>query len=165
MAEALPAPLPALLFDATHDNATPSERRHAADAAATLALAALAVCAGGSSRGFDLLVPENVSVVADHRRYADAPRRLAGLLRAWERGEGEGAAAAPLPSVAPCVGGPAGARFAVDMTQGLRRVRRRLNALKAEAAARGLSELYCQSDAAPCGADLVTVLRLSLIHI
>ena len=69
VAEVLPAPLPALFFDCTHDNQTANEKRHPADALAAAVVISAAVCAGGTTRGTDILVPENLSVVTDHRLY------------------------------------------------------------------------------------------------
>lgn len=162
VAEVLPATLPALFFDCTHDNPTPHEKRHPVDAIASLAIASAAVCAGGTSRGFDILVPENLSVVTDHRLYEDSPSKLSEMLHQWMQpsfgGMLAGQSSAPPPSVAPCIG-PAGSRFAVDMSAGIRLVRRRLNALKQEMAARGHTEIYAQADSAPNGADIVTVVR------
>ena len=59
----IPARLPAMLFDCTHDNVTPSQRRHPADALSTAALVSASVCDVGSVRGFDVMVHDNPSVV------------------------------------------------------------------------------------------------------
>ncbi len=69
VATVLPSALPALFFDCTHDNVTPAQKRHAVDALATAVVVAASVCPGGSNRGFDILVPENINVVTDHRLY------------------------------------------------------------------------------------------------
>ncbi len=65
----MPRPLPALLFDCTHDNETPAQKRHPADALSSAALVSAAVCAIGSVRGYDIFVPENPSVVFENRPY------------------------------------------------------------------------------------------------
>lgn len=70
VSELIPGRLPAILFDCTHDNVTPAQRRHPGDALSSAALVAAAVCAVGSVRGYDLLVPENPSVVSEKRLYA-----------------------------------------------------------------------------------------------
>uniref|UniRef100_A0A0G4I0H5 Glycogen debranching enzyme n=1 Tax=Chromera velia CCMP2878 TaxID=1169474 RepID=A0A0G4I0H5_9ALVE len=61
-----------LFFDCTHDNPTPAEKRTPQDALPTAAAAAASLCALGSTRGFDELVPHNLSVVLEqrlHKRY------------------------------------------------------------------------------------------------
>merc|ERR1719197_1640580 len=61
----LPARPRTIAYDCTHDNATPSERRHASDALPTMCL--VGMCAGGvgTSVGYDMLLPRNVHVVND----------------------------------------------------------------------------------------------------
>ncbi|KAH8738676.1 Gdb1p [Cryptosporidium ryanae] len=60
---------PAIFFDCTHDNETPCEIRTPIDTLPTAALVASANCALGSTRGFDELVPHNISVVSERRLY------------------------------------------------------------------------------------------------
>merc|ERR1719446_948463 len=64
-----PRPCPALLFDCTHDNQTPSEKRHARDALPNAALVAASCASIGSVRGYDELLPFNPSVVFEKRLY------------------------------------------------------------------------------------------------
>jgi glycogen debranching enzyme len=59
----------ALLYDLTHDNETPLDKRSAEDALSTGALAAFSYCAVGSVKGFDDLYPKLLDVVRDERRY------------------------------------------------------------------------------------------------
>ncbi|KAJ1607173.1 glycogen debranching enzyme Gdb1p [Cryptosporidium canis] len=62
-------PCPAIFFDCTHDNETPCEIRTPIDTLPTAALVASANCALGSTRGFDEIVPHNISVVSERRLY------------------------------------------------------------------------------------------------
>ena len=171
VANVLPAPLAAIFFDCSHDNETPAQKRHACDALSTMAIVTATACASGSVRGYDDLVPENISVVHDLRRYGDERSACGGALLAhWSAlGSSSGfrdglfftgappAAFHPSPSFAPCLGD--GVRFTVDMSRGLRLVRRRLNVLKAEMAARGHTEVHVSASPAPRGADVITVVR------
>lgn len=70
--------LPALLFDCTHDNETLYQRSDPLHALAYMTLAAAAGCATGTTRGFDILLPYNVSVVGDYRRYHHSNPLLLG---------------------------------------------------------------------------------------
>ena len=145
VSEVLPAALPALLFDATHDNPAPAEKRHASDALPNAAIVAAAVCAGGSVRGYDILVPEALSVVTEHRIYG------AGSVADVDT---HGLALPEQPRSS-C----SGVRFAVDMRRGMRLPRLRLNALKQEMAASGHTEVHVTSASVPGGADIVTIVR------
>lgn len=58
-----------LLYDCTHDNKVPHEKRTACDALPNAAAVAASVCAIGSSRGYDELIPRGLSVVTEHRKY------------------------------------------------------------------------------------------------
>ncbi|KAL3127434.1 glycogen debranching enzyme Gdb1p [Cryptosporidium hominis] len=60
---------PAIFFDCTHDNETPCEIRTPIDTLPTAALVASTNCALGSTRGFDEIVPHNISVVSERRLY------------------------------------------------------------------------------------------------
>ncbi|OII72983.1 Gdb1p glycogen debranching enzyme [Cryptosporidium ubiquitum] len=62
-------PCPAIFFDCTHDNETPCEIRTPIDTLPTAALVASTNCALGSTRGFDEIVPHNISVVSERRLY------------------------------------------------------------------------------------------------
>jgi glycogen debranching enzyme len=59
----------ALLYDLTHDNETPLDKRSAEDALSTGALAAFSACAVGSVKGFDDLYPKLLNLVQEKRRY------------------------------------------------------------------------------------------------
>eukprot|EP00301_Raphidiophrys_heterophryoidea_P017845 c2851_g1_i1.p1 GENE.c2851_g1_i1~~c2851_g1_i1.p1 ORF type:complete len:1626 (+),score=407.52 c2851_g1_i1:472-4878(+) len=59
----------AILMDMTHDNSTPSELRTPADALSNMAVVSMAVCAIGSTRGYDEMLLENPDVVSESRRY------------------------------------------------------------------------------------------------
>jgi glycogen debranching enzyme len=76
--ECLPCPIPTLLFDCTHDNATLSQKRTPQDSLSTMAIVCAAACAGGSVRGFDRLVARNPSVVTDFRRYEEGGEDVSG---------------------------------------------------------------------------------------
>lgn len=69
----LPRHCPALLFDCTHDNQTPAEKRHPRDALPNAALVAASCASLGSVRGYDELFPKNPSVVSERRAYQAAP--------------------------------------------------------------------------------------------
>ncbi|KAH7647596.1 Gdb1p glycogen debranching enzyme [Cryptosporidium bovis] len=69
---------PAIFFDCTHDNETPCEIRTPIDTLPTAALVASANCALGSTRGFDELVPHNISVVSERRLYQNYILNLNG---------------------------------------------------------------------------------------
>jgi len=64
-----PRSCPALLFDCTHDNPTPKEKRHARDALPNAAIVAASCASMGSVRGYDELLPANPSVVFERRLY------------------------------------------------------------------------------------------------
>jgi len=68
-----PRPCPALLFDCTHDNQTPNEKRHPRDALPNAALVAASCASIGSVRGYDELLPFNPSVVSERRLYSQLP--------------------------------------------------------------------------------------------
>lgn len=59
----------ALLYDLTHDNETPLDKRSAEDALPTGALASFSLCAVGSVKGFDDLYPKLLNLVHEKRRY------------------------------------------------------------------------------------------------
>jgi glycogen debranching enzyme len=145
----LPAALPALFFDCTHDNAVPAEKRHPADALSTSAVVSASVCASGTTRGFDRLVPHNINVVTDARLY-DLPAGVApGLIPASH-----------VPSLAPCVGTrDKGVPYGVNLQYGILLARRRLNMLKQEMAVRGHNEIFATSTPQPHGSDVLTVIR------
>ncbi|CEM21760.1 unnamed protein product [Vitrella brassicaformis CCMP3155] len=66
-----PSMATALFFDCTHDNETMAEKRTPAEALPTAAFVAASVCATGSTRGFDELVPHHLNVVLEHRIHQD----------------------------------------------------------------------------------------------
>jgi glycogen debranching enzyme len=59
----------ALLYDLTHDNETPLDKRTAEDALATGALTVFSYCAVGSVKGFDDLYPKLLNLVSEKRQY------------------------------------------------------------------------------------------------
>jgi len=61
---------PAIFYDCTHDNETPAQKRTAKDALPNAAIVAFTNCAIASVRGYDELVPRNLSVVTERRPYA-----------------------------------------------------------------------------------------------
>jgi glycogen debranching enzyme len=65
-------PLPALFYDCTHDNETPTHKRTAADALPGAAIVAFTNTAAASTKGFDELIPEQLSVVTERRLYKSA---------------------------------------------------------------------------------------------
>jgi glycogen debranching enzyme len=123
--EVLPSPIPSMFFDCTHDNVVLYEKSHPVNALPLAAIVGSTVCATGTNRGFDFLVPHNINVVADHRRYASDLN----------------IASATHPSA------------------GLLKVRRRLNQLRQEMAARGHTEMYATTSPAAHDSEIVTVIR------
>ncbi len=71
----------ALLYDLTHDNESPMDKRSAEDALSTGALATFSYSAIGSVKGFDDLYPKLLNLVGEKRKY-----EITGL------GEGSGIA-------------------------------------------------------------------------
>ena len=65
--------VPAIYYDCTHDNPTPSESRKPHDALPSAALVAMTNCTVASSRGYDEFIVKQVSVVNEHRIYARYP--------------------------------------------------------------------------------------------
>ena len=59
----------ALLYDHTHDNESPFDKRSAEDALSAGALATFSYSGIGSVKGFDELYPKLLNLVADTRRY------------------------------------------------------------------------------------------------
>ncbi|KAF9557321.1 glycoside hydrolase family 13 protein [Agrocybe pediades] len=59
----------ALLYDQTHDNESPLDKRSAEDALSTAALVAFSYCAIGSVKGFDDLYPKLLNLVQEKRKY------------------------------------------------------------------------------------------------
>ena len=59
----------ALLYDLTHDNESPLDKRSAEDALSTAALVTFSHCAIGSVKGFDDLYPKLLNLVSEKRLY------------------------------------------------------------------------------------------------
>jgi glycogen debranching enzyme len=59
----------ALLYDLTHDNESPLDKRSAEDALSTGSLAAFSFCGVGSVKGFDDLYPKLLNLVHETRKY------------------------------------------------------------------------------------------------
>ena len=59
----------ALLYDLTHDNESPADKRSPEDALSTGALVTFAHCAIGSVKGFDEIYPRLLELVTEKRQY------------------------------------------------------------------------------------------------
>ncbi len=59
----------AVMFDITHDNESPLDKRSAEDALSTGALVTFAYCGVGSNKGFDDLYPKLLNLVGENRLY------------------------------------------------------------------------------------------------
>ncbi|KAI1711883.1 glycogen debranching enzyme, glucanotransferase domain-containing protein [Ditylenchus destructor] len=77
----------ALLYDQTHDNPSPFQKRTAYDYVPTAAMTAMAYCASGTTRGYDEFVPFHIDVVHEKRLYHNweeisADSNLVGMIKA-----------------------------------------------------------------------------------
>jgi len=112
---------PAILFDQTHDDASPVQRRMYVDPLPSAAVVCAASSAVGSNRGYDELVPRTISVISERRLY-----------RKWRPVESDSKPADPETAVD---------STAVDFGTGLIAVRRALNELHVKLAVEGFDEV------------------------
>ena len=64
-------PVPAILYDCTHDNETPSQKRQPQDALPNAAVVCMTNSSIASTRGYDELIPRQLSVVTERRLYKE----------------------------------------------------------------------------------------------
>ena len=65
----VPTATPAVFYDFTHDNETPAQKRTAMDALPTTAIVSFTNTAVASTRGYDQLIPAQLSIVNENRLY------------------------------------------------------------------------------------------------
>eukprot|EP00761_Pharyngomonas_kirbyi_P011085 gb/GECH01011109.1/.p1 GENE.gb/GECH01011109.1/~~gb/GECH01011109.1/.p1 ORF type:complete len:1732 (+),score=240.69 gb/GECH01011109.1/:1-5196(+) len=78
----IPRRAPSLLYDCTHDNPLPSQKRTPQDTLPQGALIGMVPSAIGSVRGFDEVFPQQVDVVGEHRPYNFKTPMGCGIIRA-----------------------------------------------------------------------------------
>jgi glycogen debranching enzyme len=75
----------ALMFDVTHDNESPLDKRSAEDALSTATLAAFSHSAIGSNKGFDDIYPKHIDLVGENRKYEVFPDEQTNGISAVKR--------------------------------------------------------------------------------
>ncbi|KAI8894654.1 glucanotransferase domain of glycogen debranching enzyme-domain-containing protein [Globomyces pollinis-pini] len=71
----------ALFMDCTHDNETPVQKRTAVDTLSTAAIVAMSICAVGSVKGYDEVIPKLLDIVQETKKYR-LPKLNTGILKA-----------------------------------------------------------------------------------
>lgn len=75
----------ALLFDVTHDNESPLDKRSAEDALSTAALVTFSYSGIGSNKGFDDIYPKHIDIVGESRMYEVFPDEQTNGISAVKR--------------------------------------------------------------------------------
>ena len=111
---------PTILFDQTHDDSSPLQRRTYVDPLPSAAVVLASSSAVGSNRGYDELVPRTISVISETRLY-----------RSWRSNADNERRDSVVKAD----------RSVVDLNSGLIEVKRALNELHVKCAAEGFDEV------------------------
>lgn len=133
---------PTILFDQSHDDASPLQRRAYVDPLPSAAVVLAASSAVGSNRGYDELVPRTISVISETRLYRKWRSEVSTEVGS-ERADRLDIAVAAVKSDSSDTD-TAGDLSVVDFNTGLIAVKRALNELHIKLAAEGFDEVAAE---------------------